>query len=362
MDEMAIRNVRVFDDGVLGPPTDVFIADGRIVSFGGGSANDASEGGVLLPGLIDTHVHVSSKQQLLAYGRWGVTTALDMGTPDWSMTRALRDEGGVASLLSAGAVACAPRGTAVRKMGYPPSSAVSGPGDAARFVAERVADGVDYIKVVLEDKRLFFQPDPLDETTVTAIVGEAHRAGLLVCVHATSVNSFGIAARSGADVLTHTPVTDQITSALAADLAERVIAVSPTLIMMKKLVERFPLPVKPKSIRYANAIASVVELHAAGVAILAGTDANSDPAAPNTIEHGAGMHEELALLVDAGLSPAEALLTATAAAADTFRLSDRGRIREGLRADLLLVDGDPTRNILDTQNIRGVWVGGREVR
>lgn len=64
----------------------------------------------------------------------------------------------------------------------------------------------------------------------------------------------------------------------------------------------------------------------------------------------------------AGLTPARALRAATATTARRFRLSDRGRIAEGLRADLLLVDGDPTSNISDTLNTRAVWRRGTERR
>ncbi len=63
-------------------------------------------------------------------------------------------------------------------------------------------------------------------------------------------------------------------------------------------------------------------------------------------------------MVDAGLTPVEALRGATILAAETFGLSDCGEIRAGKRADLLLVDGDPTSDISTTRNIRGVWIGG----
>jgi imidazolonepropionase-like amidohydrolase len=96
--------------------------------------------------------------------------------------------------------------------------------------------------------------------------------------------------------------------------------------------------------------------------ILAGTDSNDDPAAPCQVAHGESLHEELERLVDAGLAPAEALRGATSLAAATFGLTDRGVIAPGYRADLLLVDGDPTLDISATRNIRGVWIGGGRVK
>jgi imidazolonepropionase-like amidohydrolase len=104
----------------------------------------------------------------------------------------------------------------------------------------------------------------------------------------------------------------------------------------------------------AHAQAAVVALHRAGVAVLAGTDAP----APG-VAHGASIHRELELLVLSGLTPSEALAAATAAPARAFGFHDRGRIAPGLRADLLLVEGDPTADVRATRRIVGVWTLGR---
>src|SRR5690606_4563552 len=106
---------------------------------------------------------------------------------------------------------------------------------------------------------------------------------------------------------------------------------------------RFPAPAADL---LANAMESVRRLHAAGVPILAGTDAPN----PGTA-HGASLHGELQLLVEAGLTPAEALAAATSVPAKAFGLGDRGRIAPGLRADLVLVNGDPTQDITATRSI-----------
>ena len=101
---------------------------------------------------------------------------------------------------------------------------------------------------------------------------------------------------------------------------------------------------------------AVRQLAAAGVPLLAGTDAP----APG-LTYGASLHRELEHLVNAGLTPAAALAAATSASAKAFRLSDRGRVTPGMRADLLLVDGDPTKQIRDTRNIVAVWKRGVRV-
>ncbi len=96
-------------------------------------------------------------------------------------------------------------------------------------------------------------------------------------------------------------------------------------------------------------------LFESGVRVLAGTDA------PNPgLVHGASLHRELQHLVRAGLRPAEALTAATSTPAEVFGLTDRGRLVVGSRADLVLIDGDPTIDITATQRLRTVWVGGRE--
>jgi imidazolonepropionase-like amidohydrolase len=100
-------------------------------------------------------------------------------------------------------------------------------------------------------------------------------------------------------------------------------------------------------------LGSVARLHAAGVPILAGTDAPN----PGTA-HGPSLHGELELLVRAGLTPVEALRAATSTPARVFRLGDRGRIAPGMRADLVLVDGDPTSDVTATRRITRIWKNG----
>jgi imidazolonepropionase-like amidohydrolase len=98
-------------------------------------------------------------------------------------------------------------------------------------------------------------------------------------------------------------------------------------------------------------------MHSAGVPIVAGTDAGGGVAA-----HGASMLSELAELVNyAGLTPAQALTAATATPAREFGLRGRGRIAPGMRADLLMVNGDPTADINAMFNIAQIWKNGYPV-
>jgi imidazolonepropionase-like amidohydrolase len=82
------------------------------------------------------------------------------------------------------------------------------------------------------------------------------------------------------------------------------------------------------------------------------------PGRPAAVLHGASLHLELELLVQCGMTPTDVLAAATSRAADVFALADRGRIAVGRRADLLLVDGDPTVDVTDTRALRAVWRAG----
>lgn len=76
--------------------------------------------------------------------------------------------------------------------------------------------------------------------------------------------------------------------------------------------------------------------------------------------YGLSLHQELELLVkECGFSPKEALRSATSLPAKRLNFTDRGWIREGMRADLVLVEGDPTQDIGHTLDLRGTWIAGK---
>jgi len=121
---------------------------------------------------------------------------------------------------------------------------------------------------------------------------------------------------------------------------------------IEKLTTRHGGPVYADIDQFIDAAAGLVD---AGVTILAGTDVSA-----GTTSHGISMHRELELLVMAGLSPVEALKAATSNVAGTFDVTDRGVIAAGKRADLLLVRGDPSVDIMATRDIASIWRGGVE--
>lgn len=213
---------------------------------------------------------------------------------------------------------------------------------------------------------------------MAALVKAAHDASLKVVAHVTTARATMDLLPTGVDAFAHVafdPFTDSQVRVIA-DAGVAVIATlsiadgfpeEPGMPLLKEPAlaarlgprwtavienqgERWMPPVKPD---FTAARQNVAKLHSAGVPILAGTDA------PNPgIVHGASLHRELQHLVAAGVAPLEALAAATSRTAGCFGLTDRGWIKSGLRADLLLVDGRPDERIADTQRIAAVWRRG----
>ncbi|MDR3574388.1 MAG: amidohydrolase family protein [Anaerolineaceae bacterium] len=264
---------------------------------------------------------------------------------------------------------------------------VSNPVEAASFVAARVAEGADYIKIFIEDGTMVGYPglSVLSNETLLASVREAHRYGKMAIAHATTAAAARQAIAAGVDGLAHVFIdrpndTPELVAAIAAAGA----FVTPCLTVNSTAIGhnaaalandervRFRLSKKwldalsgsmntyPQG-NLQDVFANVFDLHKAGVDILAGTDVSDPLPQFGGLAHGASLHHELQLLVAAGLTPIQALQAVTSTPARRFSLTDRGRIAPGARADLLLVDGDPTTRIADTLSIRAVWRQGAQL-
>ena len=350
----AIDNVRVFTGTSLTPPQRVVI-DG--IGCLGLAHTERSlhpddmidgTGCTLLPGLIDAHMHTLTRDDLTELAHWGVTTGLDMASWPVACVDKMRQERGVAQIRSAGIPAVGPGGNHAKLPGFPADGIVITPDQGRRFVELRSAEGSDYVKIITEAA----PPEGMDQATVDAIVEAAHDRGLLVVAHSVTTGAYRVALDAGVDIIAHAPLDAVLQDDLVERLRDAGTVVVPTLTMMQGIARLRP------GLRYEHARDSVRTLHSAGVRILMGTDANSAPGVPFMPKHGTSAHDELALLVDAGLDPVQALAAATILTTETFHLPDRGAIAAGKRADLLLVDGDPTADIRTSRNIRGVWIDG----
>ncbi|MEV4288622.1 amidohydrolase family protein [Nonomuraea bangladeshensis] len=370
-----IRDVRLFDGERSVPRTDVMIEGGSITAVGAGRPADAEVSGAgrtLLPGLIDAHTHVFDGSLAQAL-RHGVTTELDMFCLPQILgeqRRLASESDDVADLRSAGTLATAPgghptqllaalAGTVLAGLDAPEIEFVSDPAQAPAFVRARLAEGADYLKIVIDDGRVHGADLPaMTPDVATALTGAAHDAGLRVVAHAITASEVEIALDAGVDGLAHVWTDlapgDPASRRLAERARRQEVFVVTTLAYFEAITAQHVRTAdcaRPGS--SANAAGALRDLHRAGVPLLAGTDAT-----PFTPAHGAGLHRELELLTEAGLSPEEALAAATSVPARHFGLDDRGRIAPGLRADLVLVDGDPTRDITATTSIVDVWRRG----
>ncbi|MFI5042979.1 MAG: amidohydrolase family protein, partial [Acidimicrobiales bacterium] len=221
----------------------------------------------------------------------------------------------------------------------------------------------------------------ISDEVLAAAVAEAHRHGKLAVAHVTTIEGAQRAVRAGVDGLCHLFLDAPHTPEIVAEIVVAGSFVIPTLTVISSAVghsgaafaadprvARKLSPAWLKSLqgcanvypqgRLEDALGSVAVLQAAGVDILAGTDVTQPSPEFGGMAHGASVHHELQLLVAAGLTPVQALRAATSTPARRFGLTDRGRIAAGARADLLLVDGDPTTTISDTLSIRAVWRRG----
>ncbi|HYV21000.1 MAG TPA: amidohydrolase family protein [Verrucomicrobiae bacterium] len=394
MRALVIRHVSAFDGENLIRRATVVVRDGRIVSVGQrartpGDAEVVNAAGMtLLPGLIDAHTHETDGRPPLRQALvLGVTTDLEMFTVDPQFPARMRREQAEgkasdrADLFSSGIGVTAPGGHGT-EFGVPVPT-ITEPGDAQAFVDARIAEGSDYIKIISERGTARDPFNNLSADTLRAVIAAAKRRGKLAVVHVSEQGSALEAIEAGADGLAHVYWVGRPDEELALLAKKRGVFVIPTLTVIQSLkgvpsgaalaaderVAPFLLPDQRDNLgkasrnptigpedSYAVARDTVRLLHKVGVTILAGSDC------PNTgTAQGASLHRELELLVEAGLTPIEALRAATSAPADTFHLKDRGRLRPGLRADLLLVRGDPTQDISATRDIVGVWKEGLAV-
>lgn len=351
LDKTAITNVHVFDGDKFSPsPTTVVIVAGRVsnASPTGATIVDG-QGGYLIPGFIDAHCHITSCAFLEPLRQYGVTTGLDMGTFPYSSVTACRANGAT-DVRGAGPAATV-NGSAISQLpGYPVGDFISNPDAARRFVAKRVGEGVDYIKVFLD------AAGP-DDATLSALVSASRLAGRLVIAHATTLNDYKKAAGAKVDILTHVPVDTPIDAATINTLKANGQRVVPTLFMMKSILTNTGAPPD----LYAQAAQeSLTRMYKAGIPVASGTDANQNPFIPSNPAFGDSIHEEFELLVAAGLSTKDVIKAATSVAASTFRLNDRGGIKLGLRADLVLLKANPLTDIQNSRSIQRVWVEGVE--
>ena len=393
---IALVGARVYDptsDSILERVT-IVIRDREIVAVGPLVAiPDSAEvlrvsGLTLLPGFIDSHVHMSAIRPKEPNGRrsigplayfWkfirkfpdrrrmliesGVTTIKSFSDPlPWIVKLAQRIERHELAgprIFTAGPSFTAPGGHPVARL------RTAGQGDtsfiaqvtrqvadtgAARDALNQISRRVQFVSTVLETQDRHNLPSMTSDVLRT-ITAAAHASDLRVVAHVASLRDLERALAAEVDGIEHLPVDERIDSATLAFLYERSIFVDPTLTRSGYVGSGFVDDSASAAIAWAN----VRRLHAAGVPLVVGSDAPNPGA-----YYGSSVHDEMRNLVRAGLRPGEAIAAATSAAAEHMGLSDRlGSIAPGRWADIVGVAGDPLIDIVATSDIYLVIADGQ---
>lgn len=377
------------------------IANGRIAAIGpsasitipAGAVRVDMSGKTILPGLINAHSHVAMGdnarlpvrehmlQQLRVYSDYGVTAVVSLGSStetDELEGLKIRDEQRQRT----------PDRTRLYTGGL---NAIGKTPDEARNSVTRLADlNVDIIKYHINGR-----PNDMTPDIYGALVDEAKNRGLLTTVHIFNLEDAKGAIEKGTDILVHSVRDQDVDQALIAEMKRRNVGYVPTLtrelsvfvyetepaffqdpFFMRGMyayrteVEILKTPALQEQTRNSpraqdikralqQAMRNLKILSDAGIPIAMGTDTGS----PNDLGRWQGYfeHVELEMMVQAGLTPMQALVAATGDAARIMKLDQLGTLAPGKWADLLVLNANPLTDIRNTRQIDSVWIAGRRL-
>ena len=381
----AIQDVTLIDvaAGVARPHMTVVVDEGKIARAGAAASTPIPTGArvisgkdrFLMPGLWDMHVHLYYKEYLPLFVAFGVTGVQDMGS-DFSKTNAWREEIEKSGAAGPHIITAGPPvdGRASNDPKLPVLVART-PDDARKAFDQLYKMNVDFVKVLSSVPR----------DAYFALAEQARHWDLRLVGHVPTTVTAQEAVEARQKSLEHMfGITKSVSSdAEALKFFERCTLtgtrVSPTLVLWlrmshmddPRLMGNPQLSAIPASIRntwpdvsddpvsYKIQIWRIYRLVAlakqAKTEILAGTDTGDPYVMP-----GAALHDELEQLVEAGLTPREALEAATLAPARFFETDqEMGAIEKGKLADMVLLDGDPLESIRNARKIQGVFTHGR---
>jgi imidazolonepropionase-like amidohydrolase len=402
---------RVFD-GSGGTPlrnAGVLVEGGRIVrvariaelSTPEGAAVDRIDYGnaTILPGLVDAHTHLCAPgdgtpgdlvakeddDMLLLQAaknartvlHSGVTTARENGAKNM-VAFSLRE--GIRRGLAVGPrmVICGrPVAITGGHMGYFGSEA-DGEDGVRREVRKLLKEGADYIKIAATGGSTRTSDPNRASFTVAelrAMTDEAHRAGKLTAAHCTSAQGVQNCLDAEVDMIIHCVFVDPDGRyRFRPDLVDRLVKadawVNPTLYVQRARIDRLErkrseagslTPAEEQEIEAIKRssdvrIAAVGKMSKAGVKMVAGSDSPWGWYAPGEFVH------EIRLLADAGLSYGEAIVSGTSGAAESIGVGGQaGRLEAGRQADILVVAGDPTRDVRALWNVLDVYKAGQRI-
>lgn len=373
---LLVRNGRILSVRSGPPPTGV-----RVVSLAGMH---------VIPGLVDTHVHVTGQwapegvtdprerveEDLLLWARYGVTTVNSLGDepPEAFTARDAQESGsrGRARLTVAG-----------------PVIGATAEADARAAVAANAATGVDWMKIRVDDNLGTTPKMPWE--AIHGVLDEANARGFRVATHLFYLEDAKRLLREGSDLVAHSIRDADVDAEVIALLRERNVCTVPTLTRElsafvyaerptffddpcfqrwadPREVARVSTPEFRKSMAESSAAqryrAALVQaqwnlkaISDAGLPVAFGTDAGPSGRFPGYFEH-----LELALMAEAGLTPAQALYAATGGAAACLGRDDVGTLEPGRWADFLVLEADPLADVTNTRRLAAVYVAGERVR
>lgn len=388
------------ETGVVQRDKTLVIRGNQVVETRDGFVGDASQGRVVdlreafvLPGLIDSHVHLTGQQnpnarlenvtqsdadQAMVGARYarrtlmaGFTTVADLGAINeaiFALREAVRRGDVPGPRIIAAGSAVSIHGGHGDINGYredvmhllSSESICSGPEDCMRAVRTQVRAGADIIKITATGGVLSNTAAGLaqqfSEPELAAIVESAHRMGRQVTAHAHGVDGINAFLRAGGDSIEHgTYLDDQsirlfkqhdawlVPTLLAGDFVARIASGPDNFFTPAQTAKA--LEAGPRMLDMAR------RAHEGGVRIAFGTDSGVSAHGDNA--------QEFALLVRAGLTPLEAVQAATVGAAEHLRISgEAGKIAPGRPADIVAVAGDPLTDVTELERMRFVMKGG----
>ena len=366
------------------PNATIVVREGRIVAAGpansvtipAGAQRLALPGKTVIPGIINAHGHVNGPKDLSTYAAYGVTTVFSLG-------------GEPQSVFAARAAQNAPTLDHARVFLAGPVLAPKTPDEARSQVADDAAQKVDIVKIRVDDN-LGTVPKMTPEV-YRAVIDEAHKRGMRVATHLFYLADAKSLLAAGSDFVAHSIRDADVDDEVIAALKARNVCVSPTLMRevstfvyektpdffsdslflthanrewmtaLEKPEAQQAMRASPAAQRYKVALEvakrNLKRLSDAGVLIAMGTDTG-----PNGRFQGYFELMELEQMVNAGLTPRQALIAATRDAARCMKLDrDLGTIEPGKWADFVVLDANPLADIANVRRIASVYVAGNQV-
>jgi len=390
----------------------LLVSGGRVVRVGSQGSVKAPKdavrvnlsGKTVIPALLDTHIHIGYQKdlayaaasytrdnladQLQRYAYSGVAAVLSLGTDPGEMPfsqRVEQERTGGTLLLLAGKGLAGPNagpGDAALK---PSAWSVATEAEARNAVRQEAARGVDFIKVWVDDRGGTVKKTPPE--IYRAIIDEAHKRKLRAIAHVFYLDDAKDLARSGIDGFAHLIRDREVDDEIIALIKQHGIFVMPNLglaasrtlspapawldeplsrettppLILERMratfASRTPQALENSRRVYALMRRNLAKLNSAEVKIILGGDSGAIP----DHFHAFTSHRELEWMVDAGMSPAQALTAGTATAAEFLRLKNRGTLEAGRSADFIVLNANPLEGIASTRQIADVYLHGEKV-